>query len=131
MVLLMTGCGKELADLEPLGENSGIIGTWVRQGTEQEEVILERSPALNDSLYGFTFMENGTFIERKNAGWCGTPPITYANFDGTWNALSDSLIEITVGYWGGMMNYQIRITSLEPGELRIRYLYGDERAGTK
>jgi hypothetical protein len=131
LILLLAGCEKEESDLYALGENVSIVGTWVQQQTEQEQMILKRAAGLNDNLYGFIIREDGTFVERKNAGWCGTPPISYANFDGSWSALSDSLIEITVGYWGGTMNYQIRITSLEQDELKIRYLYGEDRAESK
>jgi hypothetical protein len=103
----------------------------VEKSPEEDMLLLERSSGLDPSKYGFTLRENGEFIERKNAGWCGTPPITYDNFEGTWVALSDSLLEITVGYWGGTMNYQIRIVSLEQDLLAIRYLYAEDRATVK
>ena len=123
--LLALACEKEQVDLEALGENTGIIGTWVESGYAEDLTLLQRGDQLDPSKYGFTFKEDGTFDERKNAGWCGTPPISYETYEGSWVALSDSLIEITVGYWGGTMNYQIRIVSLGAEELRIRYLYTD------
>jgi len=123
----MVACEKELVDTEALGENAGIIGTWVEDGYEDDLTLLNRANKLDPSKYGFTMEDNGSFIERKNAGWCGTPPITYDNFEGTWEALSDSLIEITVGYWGGTLTYQMRIVSLDAEDLRIRYLYSNDR----
>lgn len=126
MVLLPLACEKELVDTEALGENEGIIGTWIENGYEEDVTLLEKGDQLDPSKYGFTISENGSFTERKNSGWCGTPPITYDNFEGSWVALSDSLIEITVAYWGGTMNYQMRIVSLGPKELQIRYLYTND-----
>lgn len=129
--LLMIACEKELVDMEALGENEGIIGTWIENGYEEDVTLLKRGDQLDPSKYGFTIEENGSFIERKNAGWCGTPPITYDNFEGSWVALSDSLLEITVAYWGGTMNYQMRIVSHGPEELQIRYLYTNDRVDAR
>jgi hypothetical protein len=128
LVLITVGCEKELMDTEALGANAGIIGSWIENGYEEDVTLLERGDKLDPSKYGFTVEENGSFIERKNAGWCGTPPITYENFEGSWVALSDSLIEITVAYWGGTMSYQMRIVSLDDEELGIRYLYTNDWA---
>ena len=131
VLILPVSCEKDLQEVEDLGENAGIVGTWVEEGYEDDVRMFQRSGELNDTLYGFTLMDDGTFIERKNAGWCGTPPITYDNFDGTWVALSDSLLEVTVGYWGGTMTYQMRIVTLEGDQLGIRYLYAEDRAKAK
>jgi len=49
----------------------------------------------------------------------------------TWKAVSDSLLDITVAYWGGMMTYQIRIVSLGAEELSIRYLYTENRTDSR
>lgn len=130
--MLLTGillsCEKETADTEKLGQNAGIVGTWVEHMQDADRLWLNRSSSLDPERYGFTLKEDGEFIEHKNAGWCGTPPISYAEYEGTWLALSDSLLEVTVGYWGGTMTYQMRIVSLDEQQLAIRYLYGEDRA---
>lgn len=131
VLLLLVSCEKDLQEVEDLGENAGIVGTWVEEGFEDDVRMFQRSNELSDTLYGFTIMDDGTFIERKNAGWCGTPPITYDNFDGTWVALSDSLLEVTVGYWGGTMTYQMRIVHLDLEKLGIRILYAENRADSR
>ena len=56
----------------------------------------ERREELDEAFYGFIIGEDGSFTERKNTGWCGTPPITYGNFEGSWTAVSDSLLDIVV-----------------------------------
>lgn len=127
MVLLLS-CEKELMEMDALGANVGIVGTWVREGYQGDTTLLKRAGKLSEVTYGFTINEDGSFIERKNSGWCGTPPISYANYDGSWEALSDSLLNITVGYWGGMMTYQIRIVSLQGEDLAIKYLYSEDMA---
>ena len=125
--VLLISCEKDMMVSADLGSNAGIVGTWIEDGQQGDTLFLERSGSFDKEKYGFTINDDGTFVERKNAGWCGTPPITYDNFEGTWEAVSDSLLDVTVAYWGGMMTYQIRIVSLEAEELAIRYLYTESR----
>ncbi|MFO7935118.1 MAG: hypothetical protein R6U78_13685 [Bacteroidales bacterium] len=130
-LLLLASCAELDYTETMLGENADIVGTWVEESREELVTMLERAESLDPDKYGFIIREDGAFIERKNAGWCATPPISYENFEGTWEALSDSLLEITVGYWGGTMTYQMRILSLDGQSLRIRYLYAGDRAENK
>ncbi len=130
-VLVLTSCEKSMNEVEMLGANADIVGTWIENGYEDDVTLFERAEILDHLKYGFTINGDGTFVERKNIGWCGTPPITYDNFKGDWVALSDSLLEITVGYWGGTMTYQMRIVFLDQDSLGIRYLYAEDRADSK
>ncbi len=127
----MVACEKEMQEADALGANSTITGAWVENGYVENMTMFQRSEALEASKYGFILGGDGSFVERKNSGWCGTPPIAYADYEGTWEALSDSLLEVTVGYWGGVMTYQMRIVSLESDQLKIRYLYAEDRALAK
>lgn len=130
VMFLMFSCEKDLMVSEALGSNVEIIGTWVEDEYKGDTLFLQRSGAFDKEKYGFSIHGDGTFTEHKNAGWCGTPPISYDSFDGTWKAVSDSLLDITVAFWGGMMTYQMRIVSLDAEELAIRYLYEDNRMET-
>lgn len=130
-LLVLTSCEENMREADMLGANADIIGTWVENGYEDDVTLLERAQSLDASKYGFTINEDGTFIEHKNAGWCATPPITYDNFEGDWEAVSDSLLEINVGYWGGTMTYQMRIVFLDQDSLGIRYLYAESRADAR
>ncbi len=130
-VVFLASCAEMYKPSEMLGENEEIVGTWVEESLEDQVTRLQRAENLAQDKYGFIIREDGTFIERKNATWCGTPPLSYDNFEGTWEALSDSLLDITVGYWGGTITYQMRIVSLDEQYLRIRYLYGENRADAK
>jgi hypothetical protein len=129
--VLLGSCEKSTLELADLGSNAGVVGTWVKDIYQGDTLLLQRSTDLDPDNYGFTIHDDGTFIERKNAGWCGTPPITYDNFEGTWEAVSDSLLDITVAYWGGMMTYQMRIVSVDSEELAIRYLYTENRTDSR
>ena len=126
--VIFVSCEKDLLEADVLGENAGIVGTWIENGYRDDLTLFERAEKLDPNRYGFTIEGDGSFIENKNAGWCGTPPITYDSYEGQWTALSDSLLEITVGYWGGTLNYQMRIVSLDQTSLEIRYLYAEDRA---
>ena len=127
VVVLLTACESDMAELEALGSNSGIVGTWVEDAYMGDTLLFQRARQLDEVKYGFIIGDDGTFLERKNAGWCATPPITYENFEGAWEAVSDSLLDIKVAYWGGMMTFQIRIISLDEEKLVIKYLYTDAR----
>jgi len=137
IVMMMISCEKDFLETDALGENVGIIGTWVEESDYTMQIAgdgitrLNRKEELDSDHYGFIIKEDGTFLERKNAGWCGTPPISYDNFEGSWEPVSDSLLDITVAYWGGTQTYQIRIVSLEEDKLGIRYLYTDERTDAR
>lgn len=136
-VIMMISCGKDSVEPEALGENASVIGTWVEESDYELQIAedgitrLSRREELDPDSYGFILKEDGTFTERKNAGWCGTPPITYDNYEGSWEPVSDSLLDITVAYWGGIMTYQIRIVSLEDDKLGIRYLFTEDRTDAR
>ena len=131
VVLLLVSCEKASMELDALGSNESIVGTWVADEQMGDTLLLQRSGAFDKEKYGFTINDDGSYIERKNSGWCGTPPIAYDNFEGNWEAVSDSLLDITVAFWGGMMTYQIRIIYLDAEELAIRYLYTEARVDTR
>ena len=104
-LFLLISCEKESPLPEALGENGGIVGTWVENVDVSQAVVddgvtrLSRSDDLDEHSYGFTILEDGTFIERKNAGWCGTPPIFYDNFSG----YLDSPVRQPVGNHCGLL----------------------------
>lgn len=132
-LVLLFSCEADLdmMNLEALGENADILGTWVENEYRGDTLYLDRRQAFDKNKYGFSLFEDGTFAEHKNADWCVTPPITYESFEGTWEAVSDSLLDITVAYWGGMMTYQMRIVSLTADELAIRYLFTENRTESR
>jgi len=98
--------------------NEGLKGVWVYRAYQDSIAVYSSEAQLDEDLPGFMFFDSAKFIERKNAGWCGTPPIAYSNYNGTWNN-TDSLVNITVGYWGGMASYKWIVMSLTTDTLKI------------
>lgn len=131
IIASLAACEKEMGEADTLGDNAGILGTWVESGYADDVLQLNRQGELDPDRYGFSIHDDGTFVERKNSSFCGTPPISYGDYQGTWEAVSDSLLEITVGYWGGIMTYQIRIVSLSGDDLAVRFLYAQDRATSR
>jgi hypothetical protein len=122
LIILLFALGLiacETKELNLAGNEDQMIGSWFNPQYTDSIVRYERSEGLVSNEYSFSFNEDHTFIERKNAGWCGTPPISYADFEGTWT-LNDSVIEISVGFWGGTADYQWKILSLNNEVLKIK-----------
>jgi hypothetical protein len=115
-LLVLFSCENkdELIDVD----SDKLIGYWTNPVLNDSIWTYDRADGLKSSEYGFVFNPGQVFNERKNAGWCGTPPVSYADFDGMWNR-SGSFINITVGYWGGVADYQWKILSLANDKLVI------------
>lgn len=70
-----------------------LLGSWVEPIYDSETTTFKRGNALPSENYGITFNQNGNFTERSS-GFCGTPPLSFFNVDGTFT-LDDSLIIIS------------------------------------
>ncbi len=124
LFISLISCRKEKITLTDKTLNfPEIIGTWVLSGYQDSLSIMVRNDSLMQNNYGFIFKKDHTFIERKNAGWCGTPPIFYDNFNGKWTKISNQLLDIQVDFWGGQTNYKIEIISFLKDTLKIHYHY--------
>jgi hypothetical protein len=95
-----------------------LIGNWINPVYSDSLITFERSGWSNIDAYHISILGNGKVIERKNAGWCGTPPITMADFEGTWR-LGDSILIINVGCWGGDAEYQWKVVSADLIRLKV------------
>ncbi len=119
ILTLLAGLSScEVDNVKSLPEADYLIGSWVNPQATDSIICYERSESLNEQEYGFTFLSGNAFIERKNAGWCATPPIYYADFEGSWSR-DESVLEIAVGYWGGMARYRWEIISVDNTTLKI------------
>ena len=112
-VFLFTSCKKDDTNFDP---NNKLLGIWNVSEYVGNTTVYKRSTAFADE-YGYEFKSGGTLIERQNAGWCGTPPITYADYSGTWSVINDTLIQVEVAYWGGISSYQLDIESVDSEHL--------------
>lgn len=98
--------------------SENLLGYWISPVYSDAMITYSRANELKDNEYGFVLKPGNVFLERKNSGWCGTPPIIYGDFDGHWYQ-NDSILNIKVGYWGGKENYQWKIISIENDKLSI------------
>jgi hypothetical protein len=121
LLFAIAGCSKDNIQIDP---DNLLIGVWNYSEFKDNYNIYTRS---NEFVNGpcYKFNSNGTMTERKNSGWCGTPPISYADYSGTWTQLNDTLIQINVGYWGGMTKYKLDIDSVDSYILKASYVPED------
>lgn len=104
--------------------NDAMYNVWVKYDDDFNDPNTFRSAnKLDKNRYGFIIESDGTFIHRQNSGWCGTPPIAYKNYNGTWKELSKDTLEIISEFWGGLDTFKIEILSVTGTELKINYIY--------
>ncbi len=97
---------------------SSIIGNWKDLSIIDSIYTFSRTENLIENEYGFIFKLNNQFIERKNSSWCGTPPVSYSDYNGIWDC-KDSIINISVSFWGGLADYQWKIIYVDNQKLKI------------
>jgi hypothetical protein len=114
--LAFISCQK---DESPVMDRSELlIGNWTNPQYADTLITYTRAASLTENEPGITFEAGNKMMERKNSGWCGTPPITTADYDGTWTR-NDSIVTIAVGYWGGTAGYTWKIITLNEQKLVI------------
>lgn len=106
--------------------NCAVCGTWTYSGFEQRGptdyvMVYARTRTFGNEA-GLQFEPSGLFVERANAGWCGTPPITYADYPGRWKTEGDSLT-IEGQYWGGPQRSRVAVVAVDPNKLVIKRVY--------
>src|SRR5512133_3795093 len=79
VVIMLISCEKENNISTDVSEN--FIGNWINPVMVDSNWMYERSRFLKDNEYGFSLKTEDIFIERKYAGWCGTPPAAYSDFN--------------------------------------------------
>jgi hypothetical protein len=105
--------------------NNYLVGSWINPQYTDTLVTYTRSTSLVENQVGFTFKSNNSLVCRENSGWCGTPPIVTADYEGTWS-WNDSLVNIKTSYWGGTTEFTWKIISMNQQELVVTVLkYGN------
>jgi hypothetical protein len=116
--VLFISCEKDEVNTFKSGQDL-LVGSWSGQVFQDSIEIYTRTNRLPKDAYGFSIDTMGVFREHKNIGWCGTPPVAYGDFDGSWSRENDSLINIEVGYWGGTMQFKMKILSIDEHQLKL------------
>lgn len=94
-----------------------LYGNWSNAVYNDDKITFERVTNLPNEAYGVSFKDEDVYIKRSS-GWCGTPPLTFFNTEGTWQALETTLIEITSQNFS--VNFNWRILSLTEEKLTIK-----------
>jgi hypothetical protein len=76
-----------------INDDNLLLGSWIEPNYEGERITFKRNNKLLDKSFGITFIQNGSFTE-KTSGFCGTPPLSFFNIEGTF-ALDNNLISIS------------------------------------
>jgi hypothetical protein len=118
---------QRLADQVDTG-NPELIGSWIDPQYTDTLVTYTRAESLIENQYGITFKPDNKLIQRQNSGWCGTPPISTADYAGTWQR-NDSFIDFTVGYWGGTADFTWKIITLNNRNLVISVIKSEYHQG--
>jgi uncharacterized lipoprotein NlpE involved in copper resistance len=119
-IFALCGCENNTENTPEI--TNGLIACWVMPQSEGNEVFLYQRANILGNSAGIQFLNDSALIERKNSGWCGTPPIAYDNFDGQYRMENDSTIIIHVAYWGGMEQRRLKILNLTDSALKIEIL---------
>lgn len=126
ILLLFITCERDNIIID---ESDLLTGFWINPQATDTLITYERAGSLKENDYCFSFQSNGRFTERKNAGWCGTPPVVYSDFEGSWQK-NDSIVTISVAFWGGTAQYRWKIKTIDKERLTIvsqstEYFYED------
>lgn len=82
-----------------------LIGNWVNPSHEDEKVTYTRSNSTPNEAYSIQFKKNSDFIERTS-GFCGTPPLTFFNVEGTYQ-LKEDIITVSSNYYSTTIAWRI------------------------
>lgn len=93
LIVTFIGCEDDSESIT-INESNKLIGYWINPVYTDSELKLERTGSLKENKYGIAFLKESSCIERSS-GWCGTPPITFFDFKGTWTK-NDSIIIIVI-----------------------------------
>ncbi len=122
VAFVFTACNDDL-ELKS-GNAESLAGSWVSPVYEDSIYTFIRAEALKENEYGLTLKSNNQLVERKNAGWCGTPPIAYSDFTGNWT-ITDSTLYISTMFWGGTAHYQWKLISVDSQKLVVERIKED------
>jgi hypothetical protein len=115
LISFLLSCSKDDTKID---DSNLLLGVWVYSDYKANSAVYTRSSEFADN-HCYKFNSNGTLVERKNSGWCGTPPISYADYEGTWSIQNDTIITIKVDYWGGVTTYSLDIESVNENTLEV------------
>lgn len=110
-LLLVTTIGCSQNEPIPINESNKLIGHWINPVYTGSELQLTRASSLKSDGYGLSFLEKTECVERSS-GWCGTPPLSFMDFKGSWTRTDSTLIITIDNGINGMQNLKWVIKTL-------------------
>lgn len=99
-----------------------VVGTWGQTGYGDKTYTYERADKLDPKRPGLQIKSNGTLVRRQNAGWCGTPPITYANGTGKWEMDVNGILQLEYSFWGGTGIQKLQLITIDEKQMKAKVL---------
>ena len=121
-MLSFIGCKeKQIVDPDNL-----LLGTWVNVGYKSQNgvtlITYQRNSNLDNQNSGYIFYNSGKITDRSVVGRCGTPPLSYSDFEGNWT-FDNNIVTISVVDWLKQpRTNRYSIESLDSTMLVLRWL---------
>ena len=88
-IALVSAC--ESNEVTIVDADNLLLGNWVSPVYDEYTTTFTRNNTLLEKETGITFKQNGSLIQRTS-GFCGTPPLTYFNVEGSFTLNNDIII---------------------------------------
>ena len=109
-LVLVTTMGCSQNENIPINESEKLIGHWINPVYTETEIQLTRASSLKSDEYGMSFLAESQCVERSS-GWCGTPPLVFSDFKGSWTR-TDSILIVTINNGIGLQDIKWKIKTL-------------------
>jgi hypothetical protein len=108
-----------------------LIGIWLfEENTSSENsASLTKSKKFKEEEPGIQLKKNGKLVKRQNSGKCATPPISYANYEGTWAMTGNSTLTVKYELFDGTIEEDWKIIETNKNKRKIIVL--DSRTKSK
>jgi hypothetical protein len=93
-LVVLFGCKRSTYPLFQQFDEVVPYGTWVYSGHIDSVLIYYYAEEFEEDNSGIAFESGNVYIERTS-GWCGTPPLSYANIEGKWEIMDHNILIIT------------------------------------
>jgi len=99
-----------------------LIGVWIYNVAEGDQITYDKAKKFKKDVGGIEFKKDGKLINRENMSWCGTEPVTFKNYNGTWKISPDSIITITTEYDRDKEEETLKFVSVDDHTLKVLYI---------
>ncbi|CAN0197873.1 unnamed protein product [Discosporangium mesarthrocarpum] len=124
LIIITIGLSSFIIEPQERIDEEKLHGHWTFADYKEGEVYLKKRYKFKKNKAGIEFRKNGKLVKRQNIGWCGTPPITYDNYDGKWWTNEYSEIVMKYKFWGGEIEEYWEIVEVNKGILIVKIRNG-------